>query len=311
MSTQAKPEIATISCSGMTLDDSCTLSLKVVENMPNGGQQEVVMLFNNEGSVMAEMYFSTFERLLNGDNTLEGHAASVVKAAYCVVGNGLAVRGAVFFLFSVNEEGYIDPSFNLPLRYLVQQAGVAEDLGQGGVRKASRGQCPVPWHAVNLWEPETEKGLSQVQSRIYRNKLKLKNSTGCRDEDFFPPQALTIELSASDSRQDLDYQLQGNGFANLSSSDERQAQDKTQLFAAKLTEVFGDAGKLSLQDLIRLHTEQLEQAKLQYRDQLEAQQMSYLDQLRCAREEIHELKVTLRQEQGRSRRLQQMLRGDI
>ena len=150
-----------------------------------------------------------------------------------------------------------------------------------------------------------------MQSRIYRNKLKLKNSTGCRDEDFFPPQSRAIELSAADSRQDVDYQLQGNSLTSLNGEDQRLAQDKTQMFAAKLTEVFGDAGKLSLQDLIRLHAEQLEQAKMQYREQVEAQQMSYLDQLRCAREEIHELKVELRQEQGRSRRLQQMLRGDI
>ncbi|XOV81934.1 MAG: hypothetical protein ACFHXK_13815 [bacterium] len=279
--------------------------------MPNGGQQEVVMLFNNEGSVMAEMHFSTFERLLNGDDKLDGHAASLVKAAYCVVGNGLALRGAVFFLFSVNEEGYIDPSFNLPLRYLVQQAGVAQDLGQGGIRKASRGQCPVPWHAVNLWEPDSEQGLSQVQSRIYRNKLKLKNSTGCRDEDFFPPESLSIELSTVDSQQEAGARKQGNRPAHLRVTDTRDAQGRNQQFAAKLTEVFGDAGKLSLQDLIRLHAEQLEQAKMQYREQVEAQQMSYLDQLRCAREEIHELKVALRQEQGRNRRLQQMLRGDI
>lgn len=279
--------------------------------MVNGGQQEVVMLFNGEGDVMAEMNFSTFERLLNGDSTLEGHAASVIKAAYCVVGNGLSVRGVVFFLFSVNEEGYVDPTFNLPLRYLVQQAGVAEDLGQGGVRKASRGQCPVPWHAVNLWEPVEEKGLSLVQSRIYRNKLKLKNNNGCRDEDFFPPQAQSIELSATDSREDVKYQLQGNLLSQSAQSHQFEAQDKNQQFAAKLTEVFGDAGKLSLQDLIRLHAEQLDQAKVQYRQQVEAQQMSYLDQLRCTREEIHELKVALRQEQGRNRRLQQMLRGDI
>ncbi len=279
--------------------------------MVNGGQQEVVMLFNGEGDVMAEMKFSTFERLLNGDNTLDGHAASLIKAAYCVVGNGLSVRGVVYFLFSVNEEGYVDPTFNLPLRYLAQQAGVAEDLGQGGIRKASRGQCPVPWHAVNLWEPDAEKGLSLVQNRIYRNKLKLKNNTGCRDDDFFPPQAQSIELSSTDSREDVDYQLQGNKLGQSAKPHQFEAQDKNQQFAAKLTEVFGDAGKLSLQDLIRLHAEQLEQAKQQYRQQVETQQMSYLDQLRCAREEIHELKVALRQEQGRSRRLQQMLRGDI
>ena len=64
-------------------------------------------------------------------------------------------------------------------------------------------------------------------------------------------------------------------------------------------------------NLIRLHSEQLNEAKAKYRQDVESQQMAYLDQLRAAREEIHALKVALRQEQGRSRRLQQMLRGDI
>ena len=311
MSILQPSNIVTMSGGNASINDACQLSTKVMQDMVNGGQQEVVMLFNGEGDVMAEMNFSTFERLCNGDNTLDGPAASLIKAAYCVVGNGLSVRGVVFFLFSVNEEGYVDPTFNLPLRYLAQQAGIAEDLGQGGIRKASRGQCPVPWHAVNLWEPEADKGLSLVQNRIYRNKLKLKNNTGCRDDDFFPPQAQSIELSATDSSEDVDYQLQGNKLGHSAQPDQLQDQDKSQQFVAKLTEVFGDAGKLSLQDLIRLHAEQLEQAKQQYRQQVETQQMSYLDQLRCAREEIHELKVALRQEQGRSRRLQQMLRGDI
>jgi hypothetical protein len=82
-------------------------------------------------------------------------------------------------------------------------------------------------------------------------------------------------------------------------------------YGAKLNEVFGDAGKLSLQDLIRLHTQQLDQARTKYRDDVETQQTAYLSQLRSCREEMHDLKVALRQEQGRNRRLQQMLRGDI
>ena len=143
--------------------------------MSKGGQQEVVMLFNSEGEVCEEMHFSTFENYLAGKQNLESFAASVVKAAYCVVGNGLSVRGVVFFLFTVDEDGNIDPDFNLPLQYLVQQAGIGDDLGQGGIRRASRGQCPVPWHAVNLWDPDSEGGVQLVQSRVYRNKLKLKN----------------------------------------------------------------------------------------------------------------------------------------
>ena len=77
--------------------------------MSRGGQQEVVMLFNADGSILDEMMFSAFEDLLNGNHTLDGSAASVMKAAYCVVGNGLSLRGTVFFTFSVDENGVVDP----------------------------------------------------------------------------------------------------------------------------------------------------------------------------------------------------------
>ncbi len=40
-------------------------------------------------------------------------------------------------------------------------------------------------------------------------------------------------------------------------------------------------------------------------------QQTYLDQLRECKEEIHQLKVVLRQEQSRNQRLQQMLRREI
>ena len=80
---------------------------------------------------------------------------------------------------------------------------------------------------------------------------------------------------------------------------------------AKLTDVFGEAGKLSLQDVIRLHTQQLEEAQVRHRSDLAAHQMIYLDQIRSCKEEIHQLKVALRQQQSHNQRLQQMLRGGI
>jgi len=277
--------------------------------MSQDGQQEVVMLFNAEGQIQDEMFFSAFEELLDGQRSLEGYAASSTKAAYCVVGNGLNLRGAAFFLVNIDEEGAVDPTFNLPLSYLVRNAGVGPDLGQGPVRVASRAQCSVPWQAVNLWEPDNENGLEQIQKCLFRNKLKLQSSAGYRDEDFFTPLAEPFELVDNSVLEPSDVFDEQEPLLSLSAQVPEAAVNVE--YGAKLNEVFGDAGKLSLQDLIRLHTQQLDQARTKYRDDVEIQQTAYLSQLRSCREEMHDLKVALRQEQGRNRRLQQMLRGDI
>lgn len=277
--------------------------------MSKDGQQEVVMLFNAEGQIQDEMFFSAFEELLDGERSLEGYAASSTKAAYCVVGNGLNLRGAAFFLVNIDEEGAVDPTFNLPLSYLVRNAGVGPDLGQGPVRVASRAQCSVPWQAVNLWEPDNENGLEQIQKCLFRNKLKLQSSAGYRDEDFFTPLAEPFELVDNSVLEPSDVFDEQEPLLSLSAQVPEVAVNVE--YGAKLNEVFGDAGKLSLQDLIRLHTQQLDQARTKYRDDVEIQQTAYLSQLRSCREEMHDLKVALRQEQGRNRRLQQMLRGDI
>lgn len=246
---------------------------------------EVVMLFGVDEEIDAEMFYAEFETLLAGAATLDACAGSIKKAAYCVIGNGLTLKGVVFFSFKVDEAGVVDPSFNVPLRYLVRSAGAGPDLGHGPIRKASRGQCPVPWHSINLWEPTNPECVELVQRRVYRNKLKLKSSTviGSREE---------VEALAS-----AEFEL-SNG-------------EDAKALEAKLTDTFGEAGKLSLQDLIRLHSQQLNDAKMKYREDLQQHQQVYLDQLRECKEEIHELKVALRQEQSRNHRLQQMLRGEL
>ena len=287
----------------------------------HGGQQEVVMLFDVEGQVADELLFADFEASLEGGKGYMAFAASVVRGAYAVVGSGLNLRGVVFFCMPITEEGAIDPSFNLPLRYLAQHAGLGCNLGQGRIRLACRGQCPVPWHAVNLWEP-TDKLIELVQSRIYRNKLKLKSVTPGTDADFFAETAdEDNDLELIDESRRRGSQRRGrdgsintvsaDGSANGMGNGNGGALPNEEALNAKLNEAFGSAGKLSMQDVIRLHAEQLEGAKQRFRDDLEAQQAAYLEQLRGAKEEIHELKTELRHEQGRNRRLQQMLRGDL
>jgi hypothetical protein len=270
--------------------------------MSESGHQEVVFLFDAEENICGEIHFSVFNRHLKGEGRLDGCAASVTKAAYCVIGDGLSLRGVAFFRFTVDEEGRVDPAFNLPLAYLVQHAGLAEDLGQGRVRKASRSQCPVPWHAVNLWEPDAPDALETLQNRIFRNRLKLPTSTGSRDDDFFPAAEDSLELFD-------DTPVSGEVFIGEQtvrpsptprSPSPVQGNGQTQQFTGRLNDVFGAAGKLSMQDMIRLHTEQLDEVKSRHREQLNAY-----------RDEINELKVALRQEQGRNRRLQELLRGDL
>ncbi|MDH3643765.1 MAG: hypothetical protein OES38_16795 [Gammaproteobacteria bacterium] len=245
------------------------------------GLDEIVLLFTADATaVSSEMRFPEFEALVNQAATLDEHAASMVNAVYGVVGAGLAVRGLVFFRFKVDEDGHLDSAFNVPLRYLVRNAGAGPDLGMGPVRLACRGRCPVPWHSVNLWDPQGEGDAHPAmlaQKAVWRNKLALKPMATRHIHD----EVVCSTIS-----------------------------DEHQILEERLTETFGTEGKVSLQQLIAQHNQQLSEASTKYRADLQQQQRAYLDQIRDCRDEIQKLKATLRHEQERSRRLQELLRGE-
>ncbi len=263
------------------------------------GYEEAVLLFDADlGGIDSEYTSSDFEALIAGGATLSQFAASVVNGAFALVGSALAVRAMVFFVFKVDEDGMADPNFNLPLRYLADNAGPGPDLGAGPIRLACRGQCPVPWHSVNMWEPisDAEPGsIELVQKVIWRNRLGLKPSVAI-DTVL---EADTLELlenvaSANGSRQGLS--ATGNG--------------EQKLMEARLTETFGEEGKVNLENLIRQHNERLSEVTSKYREDLAEQQQSYLAQIKDCRDEIQALKSALRHEEQKSRRLQALLRGD-
>ncbi len=271
----------------------CTCGEWVRERMTNQeGLAEIVLLFEEDGSsIDSEMLFSEFEALVSGSSVgnktnLDQYAASGVPAVYAHVGAGLIVRAMVFFQFSVDEEGQVDKGFNLPLTYLLEQAGQGPDLGMGAVRMASRTQCPVPWHAAKLWEPQgegEEHSAMLVQKAVWRNRLSLKASgTG-------QPMEAGIELFAY--------------------GDETPINDKLHTLENKLIETFGEDGKVGVKHLIHQQGEQLSKISDKHRADLEVQQKTYLTQIRGHRDEIQKLKSLLRHEQERSRRLQAMLRG--
>lgn len=258
------------------------------------GYAEAVLLFDADlNGIDSEYTTSDFEALIGGGADLSRFAASVVRAAFVVVGAALSVRAMVFFSFKVDENGRADRSFNLPLRYLADNAGPGPDLGTGAIRLACRGQCPVPWHSVNMWEPVTdpERGsIELVQKVVWRNRLGLKPSGALRrvEED--------------------DLELVENG--HIRSHSQNLGNGSVRMMEARLTETFGEEGKLDLQNLIRQHNERLSEVSSKYREELAVQQQTYLSQIRSCREEIQALKSELRHEQQKSRRLQALLRGD-
>lgn len=141
------------------------------------GQQEAfseaVFIFEG-GEIAAEMLYADFEAYLTGKDRLESFAASRVSGMYVVIGVGLSIRSVVCFSINVDEDGLLDQSFSIPLRHLATVAGAGPDLGSGPIRLACRSQCPVSWHAHNLWEPEGEgeaHPLSQAQGAVRRNRL--------------------------------------------------------------------------------------------------------------------------------------------
>ena len=115
------------------------------------GLEEIVLLFEEDGSAIdSEMLFSEFETLISGSSkgetaNLVQFAASLVKAVYALVGASLTVRAMVFFQFQVDENGNVDTAFNLPLKYLIEQAGQEKGRipGRGDSRGGRKGHVPA------------------------------------------------------------------------------------------------------------------------------------------------------------------------
>ncbi len=239
----------------------------------------VFILRNNE--ICAELLYSDFSTILSNANRMLQFAAEKVQCVYATVSSRLALRGAVCFELQFDEYGAADPQFSIPLRHLMDTAGAGPDFGTGVIRLACRSQCSISWQAKNLWEPagnDADNPLANVQRALWRNHLGLIITNDPLNQGA----CLASEIPVVDK----------------------------QACESKINRAFGDTGRISLQDLIRQHSSQIETLKNDFRDEFVKQQQEYLSQVKRNREELHQLKVELRMEQQRSLRLQQILRGE-
>jgi hypothetical protein len=237
--------------------------------------KEAVFFFKGT-RVTTELHYSEFEALLTRAAPVAGEPGGRLRGIYVVIGSSLAVRGAVCFELGVDGDGYADPEFSVPLRHLVRSAGPGLDIGCGAIRLACRSQCPLEWHAANLWEPALEgeqNPLRLVQEMVWRNRLGIKieadvPNLGARGGSGVEP---TVVPDAHRELPDL------ADVEALEASYRRQ-----------------------IEHLIRKHRLELEQ-----------QQQISLEQVRMKHDEVQRLKSMLAREQNRTNRLQQLLRGEV
>jgi hypothetical protein len=272
---------------------------------------EAIFFFEGD-DITVEMRFAELEALLDQTTTLEHFAASLVRGAYVVLGTGLAVRALVCFLLRIDENGHADPNFAVPLRHLIRHAGLGPDIGCGAIRLASRAQCSVSWHALNLWEPEgagEQHPLRIIQRAAWRNRLGVKlskNETG----DEVPLLGLP---GADESSADPKIVLVPDAKPAAKNGARRGPAKASAVVPAddKIDQAFGEEGRISLAQLIAQHKTSIDSLTRRSRLDLEQQQQIYLDQIGGCRDEIQRLKSLLRHEQNRNRRLQQLLRGEV
>jgi len=269
---------------------------------------EAVFFFEGE-DISVEMHYQEFEALLNQAAKLEDFAASQARGAYVVVGTGLAVRGMVTFMLRIDENGHADPGFSVPLRHLVRHAGPGPDIGCGAIRLATRAQCSVSWHAMNLWEPEGDgeaNPIRVVQRAVWRNRLglKLSKTDAGAEAPFLLP-------GVDDAANGALLEPPQSGEAGPKPAGKRLPAKALAQADDKIDQAFGEEGRISLTQLIQQHNNSVDSLTRKYRLDLEQQQQIYLDQIRGCRDEIQRLKALLRHEQNRNRRLQQLLRGEV
>jgi hypothetical protein len=245
--------------------------------------QALVVVFDVAGAaVEQEMSLADFERLRKGETRLIHRAGESARAAYVTVGPGLRITGLVFFLLPFDPAGAVLDSFSVPLQYLADFAGIRNDLGIGAVQVASRAQCPVPWLALKLWEPDASEAgpVTLIQRTVLLNRLGLSSNP----KGLIAPAAEQLDVGAT-----ARVAVQATGGSRSAAA------------------VFPAQPGSSAEPVARSSTATLAAARHEWREI----EQGYLEQIRKYRAELIELKSELRLERDRNRRLQALLRGSF
>lgn len=141
------------------------------------GHIELYLLFDLK-QVARILSKDEFESLLDGEAPLSGFSGTV-EMAQVVCTRLRMIQSMVCFNLPLDNEGYCQENWHMPLQRLADTAARGPNLGAGRIRLACSSQCAISWHKDSLWEPSTtifsavKKAVSQVLD---------KSATAAEDE---------------------------------------------------------------------------------------------------------------------------------
>ncbi len=124
--------------------------------------RELVM-FWDEDEIARTMLFDDFDATLSGMAPMSHYARQERRGAYLQVDETLTVKGCALFTIRFDKQGYAESGWNLPLKHMVEVAGLGPDMGRGPIRLACRSQCPVSWHSPRMWDPVLREELNTFE----------------------------------------------------------------------------------------------------------------------------------------------------
>lgn len=122
--------------------------------MSSISQKEAIYLFT-ENTVSQGFWLSEFEQIVKDQVQVDKFKDTSVKAAYVVIGAQDFAQAIVLFTLPINDKGFVNSGWYLPLRRLADNAGHGPNMGDGRIRLACHSQCSISWHKDSLWEPVT------------------------------------------------------------------------------------------------------------------------------------------------------------
>ena len=197
--------------------------------------EAIIFLENNE--VSREILYPEFEALLDHVVGIDEYKNTSASAIYVRINKQLQVTSAVCFLVDFDSNGYIDNSWNVPLRHLADSGGRGPDLGAGPIKLSCRNQCSVSWHHRSLWDPilgnSGEDTLTTVAEVVKRNRLGL----------IFEPKTDTAvaESSFTMGRLRADFTMDPAANAALSEAFEERISEVTATYKLRLATMKSEA----------------------------------------------------------------------
>lgn len=251
--------------------------------MSSTSQKEAIYLFV-DSTVNQGYWLTEFEQKVRDQSKIGEFNSQTVKAAYVVIGPQDFAQAMVLFNLPVNERGFVNTDWYIPLRRLADSAGHGPNMGDGRIRLTCHSQCSISWHKDSMWEPVTSDFMA-IRKAIRDNLIGQK----------------PLKLSANHEQPSSSLKM-GSAVASALSK-RHEDPEVEQLKAALKTETLAYRNQLQqLQTEIERQKSLTEKAHRQAADDEVVQELAELKHIHHAemqkyQQEINELEKTLAQQQ--------------